>query len=215
MGKLGGMTKFDECVLLLFLWRLPFAEILLHTADVLACLLPQTRELLVFLSNAGSEVDTDFRILCLEDDGAISEDVLDDTALALVDVLKDPEIRTLMVIEGEECLLDAMDLLVRHDDDVEEVMVEATEELEVREEEEGGENGEDGAPARGVIEHERLEHDDAEEDDEDVPDEEAYEGPEESNPVLVVVELEVLSAVLSLEGGAEGGGIPIHGQRRK
>jgi len=70
--------------------------------------------------------------------------------LALVNVLQHPEIDALMVVRCQEFLLNAVDALVGDDDDVQEVVVKAFEEFEMREDEKESHNREEH-PARECI----------------------------------------------------------------
>src|SRR3989339_1465045 len=213
--KRTNLTGERIAVFLSFLRGIPFAEILLHVADVAPGLFAQTREGLVPRGDAGGEMNAHFGILRLENQASVSQNVLDDAMLLFVDILEHPEIGGLVVIHGEQFLLDAVNAFVRHDDDVEKVMVETNEKLGVRQEEECRENDEDGVARERLDEHAAGEHDDARSHDEDVPDDEPEDGPEEPDPVLMVVELVGLSLVFGLKAEAERGGRFCHSQRRR
>ena len=107
--------------------------------DMSTSLFAQTGDLLILLPDVRSEVYAHFGFLGFQNDRAIAEEILNDAVLALIDILQNPQIGAFMVIHRDECFFDSMDFLIRHDDDMEEVVVETSEEFEMREEEESRE----------------------------------------------------------------------------
>ncbi len=96
----------------------------------------------VFCTDIRDKVNTKCRFLCLEDETPETEDVLDDAVLRFLNILEHPDIHTDVVVDSNECFLDAVYFFIGHDDDVEEISIEADEKLEVCDEKENGSNDE-------------------------------------------------------------------------
>ncbi len=90
----------------------------------------------MLLIDLWSEVNAQFRILTAKEERAESEDVLHNAALLLRNIFNHPQIDALVIVDGDECFFDAMNLFVCDDDQVEEVCVEARKGDEVCEDEE-------------------------------------------------------------------------------
>ena len=85
--------------------------------------------------NARDEMDPENCFLCLKNDAAETEEMLHDAMPILHDVLESVDIDALVVVDGDEGFLDAVDPMVGDDDHVQKISVEAREKFELQYEE--------------------------------------------------------------------------------
>lgn len=176
----------------------------------------EVEKLLVHFRNPRDEVNPQERILRFQNDASEAEEVLDDTVLDLLNILDRGKVNALVVVEGEQCPLDAVHPPVREDDDIEEVSVEPREEDDVRRNEERhDEKNEEVAHSR-IINFGNAEECPETQDGDYRGEEYAERRPDQPNPVLSEVKSELFLRMLPGKGDLAGAFWKwLHQRRRK
>lgn len=135
----------------------------------------------------------------LKDNRPEPENLLDQAVLALGDILEHQEINALMIIDGEEALFYSMHSSISHDDDAKEVPVEPGEKFKVCEEEENGEERNEHAAGQIVLDRKWEKYENGESRNEHIPCNKFRERPQEPDPVLMIVEMELFIGMFALK----------------